>query len=204
MIEFLRGKVAYQAEESIACDVSGVGYRVFVHSPMRWLEGENVQLFTHLVVREDAQLLYGFSDQEERDLFRNMIEVSGIGPKAAMGMLSQKSPGELVAAIYNEDVVSLTQLPGIGKKTAMKIILELKDKLHRKGFVAGNVDDYRPIASTTSPSTLARDVIDALMGLGYNEKEAEQVVSQVGEEVQAELTTENWIKQSLQRFAMQR
>ncbi len=131
MIGFLRGQVADLGTDHCLLDVNGVGYRVYI--PARTREelhkGDTVTLYIHMSVREDAIQLYGFRESREYDLFRELINVSGIGPKVALGIISTISLPELAAAIQNEQIKVLTRLPGIGKKSAERLILELRDKL---------------------------------------------------------------------------
>lgn len=201
MIDFLRGQIAYADTEYVVVEVHGVGYQVYVTNPYAWEEGESLTLYTHQIVREDAHLLYGFPSKEERDLFRLLLEVSGIGPKAGLAMLAGGSPGELAAAIEREDLKFLTRLPGIGKKTAQRIVLDLKDKLKKRGwenrFQSPLLPGERKAASAAvSPQ---RDVIEALLSLGYNEEEAEWAVREAFVSSGAEsLSTEDWIKRALQ------
>ncbi len=145
-------------------DVGGVGYELDV--PMSTFyslpaTGEAVSLFTHLVVREDAHILYGFATQEERAAFRQLIRISGVGPRTALSVLSGLSVAELADAVTLQDAAKLTTVPGIGKKTAERLLLELKGKITGAG--------------KAQPSG-ASDVVNALIGLGYNEKEALQAV----------------------------
>ncbi|MBA4600836.1 Holliday junction branch migration protein RuvA [Thermoactinomyces mirandus] len=194
MIDFVKGKVHYQETGYLAVDVGGIGYQVYVTNPLAWEKESEIFLYTHLVVREDAQLLYGFPSKQERDLFRLLLEVSGIGPKAAMGMLAAIQPNQLVQAIQMEDLKSLTRLPGVGKKTAQRLVLDLKDKLKK-------ISDFDFVAMQPSVAQICpdrkRDVIEALMTLGYNEEEAKWAVLEVAKIAEEEYDTETWIKQAL-------
>ncbi|MBA4495756.1 Holliday junction branch migration protein RuvA [Paenactinomyces guangxiensis] len=202
MIDFIRGQMVYADSDYVAVDVNGVGYQVFVTNPYRWEEGENVCLYTHYIVREDAHLLYGFPTKEERDLFRLLLEVSGIGPKAGVAMLAGGEPQQLVTAIQMEDLKFLTRLPGIGKKTAQRIVLDLKDKLKKLGWesrLQSSVNQADAEVSVHKSDSDGRDVIDALLSLGYNEEEAEWAVREALASSGAEtLSTEDWIKRALQ------
>lgn len=201
MIDFVRGTVAYQETDYVAVDAGGIGYRVFIGNPFAWEEGREVLLYTHLVVKEDARLLYGFGTRQERDLFRVLLDVSGVGPKAAMGMLTACTPRQLVRAIELEDLKTLTRLPGIGKKTAQRLVLELKDKLKKAGFVSAAIPDGAELSAVPSEPAAPgiRDVIAALQGLGYNEEEAEgaarEALAASGRE---ELPLDEWIRRALQ------
>ena len=177
MIGFLRGKVAYTFPDYCFLDVHDVGYRVFVsHQTRNHIGiGEEVMLYIHTHVREDAILLYGFFSQEEYDLFQHLIGISGIGPKVAQGILSAITANEFYRLIHQKDVKAITKLPGIGKKTAERIILELKDKLASTMF-----DD---ISSTDQTAGLAGDIGDkiseateALLSLGFGQSEIQSVL----------------------------
>ena len=130
MIGFLRGKVVQLLADYCLLDVGGVGYRVFIPTSTRsrLKTGEEAMLYTHLSVREDAMTLYGFESQEEYQGFQMLISVSGIGPKVALGILSSITVGKLFQAIHGKQLAVLTKLPGVGKKSAERMILELKDK----------------------------------------------------------------------------
>lgn len=177
MIGFLRGKVTYIFPDYCFLDVHDVGYRVFVsHQTRNHIGiGEEVMLHIHTHVREDAILLYGFFSQEEYDLFQHLIGISGIGPKVAQGILSAITANEFYRLIHQKDVKAITKLPGIGKKTAERIILELKDKLAPTMF-----DD---ISSTDQTAGLAGDIGDkiseateALLSLGFGQSEIQSVL----------------------------
>jgi Holliday junction DNA helicase RuvA len=167
----------------------GVGYEIDV--PMSTFyplprTGEEVMLLTHLVVREDAHLLYGFLTAAERTAFRQLLKISGVGPKVALAVLSGLSVDDLAAAVTNGDAGRLTKVPGIGKKTAERLVLELRDKVPK---VAG-------AARAESPDG-GGDVIGALLGLGYNEREAQAAVKQLP----ADLQLADAIRQALRLLA---
>ena len=165
MIGRLVGTLAEKAPPQVLIDVNGVGYEVDV--PMSSFFnlpglGERVTLLTHFVVREDAQLLYGFLTHEERATFRQLIRISGIGPRTALSILSGLSVGELSQAVTQQQAGRLVKVPGIGKKTAERLLLELKGKLGPDMAAPG----------TAVASDAQADIVQALMALGYNEKEA--------------------------------
>jgi Holliday junction DNA helicase RuvA len=165
MIGRLIGTLAEKAPPQVLIDVNGVGYEVDV--PMSSFFnlpglGERVTLLTHFVVREDAQLLYGFLTHEERATFRQLIRISGVGPRTALSILSGLSVSELSQAVTQQQAGRLVKVPGIGKKTAERLLLELKGKL--------GPDMGAPGASVASDAQA--DIVQALMALGYNEKEA--------------------------------
>ena len=166
MIGRLSGILAAKQPPQIVIDVNGVGYEVDV--PMSTFyalpaTGERVQLMTHYVVREDAHLLFGFATNDERAAFRQLIKVNGIGPKVALAVLSGLSVLELNQAVRLQDVKRLTRVPGIGPKTAERLLLELKGKT----VAATDVPGALPV-----PPSPADDVVNALLALGYSEKEA--------------------------------
>jgi len=132
-----------------------------------------VTLLTHLVVREDAHLLFGFLAAAEREAFRQLLKISGVGPKVALSVLSGLSVEDLAAAVRAEDAARLTKIPGIGKKTAERLVLELRDKLPKTA-----------LASRSDASGASADVMNALLGLGYNEREAQAAVKQLPPDLQ--------------------
>ena len=198
MIGFLRGKVAGLLPEYCLLDVAGVGYRVFISAATRGQLrlGEEATLYTHLAVREDALLLYGFSRQEEYEIFQLLISVSGIGPKVALGALSAISVEALCQALRGQQLAQLTKLPGIGKKTAERLILELKDKVR-----AGEDEDGEDSAGDTftAPGGEERiaEAMVALTALGYSAAEIEPVLRRSGHCSTAEET----IRFALREFA---
>lgn len=175
MISRLTGKLVEKTPPQIVIDVNGVGYeadvsmQTFYNLPPL---GETVQVFTQLVVREDAHLLFGFATAEERKTFRQLIKVSGIGAKTALGILSAMTADELARAVAEEDVKRLSSAPGIGKKTAERMVLELRGKL-----VAHTVTDGLFAASPTADET--EDIVSTLLALGYSEREAKAAVKGV-------------------------
>jgi holliday junction DNA helicase RuvA len=170
MIGRLSGTLVAKHPPQIVIDVAGVGYEVDV--PMSTLyalpaTGQQVQLVTHYVVREDAHLLFGFATEEERAAFRQLIKVTGVGPKVALAALSGLTVAELNQAVVLQDVKRLTRVPGIGNKTAERLLLELRGKVVAVG--AGGASSGSGAAAVSSPTN---DVINALLALGYNDKEA--------------------------------
>ncbi|HFC8547013.1 TPA: Holliday junction branch migration protein RuvA [Neisseria lactamica] len=175
MISRLTGKLVEKTPPQIVIDVNGVGYeadvsmQTFCNLPP---VGENVQLFTQLIIREDAHLLFGFATTEERQTFRQLIKVGGIGAKTALGILSAMTAGELARAVAEEDVKRLSSAPGIGKKTAERMVLELRGKL-----VAHTVTDGLFAAPPENDET--NDIVGTLLALGYSEREAKAAVKGV-------------------------
>ncbi len=197
MIDFVRGEMVYQQHDSVTVEVNGIGYRIYIPANVTYEQGDSVLLYTHLVIREDAHTLYGFPTMEERDLFRLLLEVSGIGPKAGLAMLSSGNPKQIVTAIQLEDVKFLTKIPGIGKKTAQRLILDLKDKCKEWSLDQGM--DVQPQSPPLRQLPFDREAVEALMGLGYNENEAEQSVKSVLQMSEGRISsTEELIKKALQ------
>ena len=166
MIGRLSGTLAEKSPPMVLVDVHGVGYEVDV--PMSTFYnlpalGEPVSLLTHFVVREDAQVLFGFGTAAERATFRELVKISGVGPRTALSILSGLSVSELSGAVTRQDAARLVKVPGIGKKTAERLLLELKGKLA----------EALPDAGSASTAPAAVDIQQALLALGYNEREAE-------------------------------
>ncbi len=185
MIGRLSGNLLEKNPPQVLVDCNGVGYEV--HVPMSTFYNlpalnERITLLTHMVVREDAQLLYGFSSNDERSAFRELLKVSGIGPRTALAVLSGLSVSDLAQAITLQEVGPLTRVPGIGKKTAERLLLELKGKLGADlGGLVPNVNDH------------SSDVLQALTALGYSDKEALLAVKQLP----ANVGVSDGIKQAL-------
>ncbi|HFC8514133.1 TPA: Holliday junction branch migration protein RuvA [Neisseria lactamica] len=175
MISRLTGKLVEKNPPQIVIDVNGVGYeadvsmQTFCNLPP---VGESVQLFTQLIIREDAHLLFGFATAEERKTFRQLIKVGGIGAKTALGILSAMTADELARAVAEENVKRLSSAPGIGKKTAERMVLELRGKL-----VAHTVTDGLFAAAPAADET--EDIVSTLLALGYSEREAKAAIKGV-------------------------
>ena len=176
MIARVKGFLLEKTPPHVVIDCNGVGYECEV--PMSTFYnlpniGESLTLLTHFVVREDAQLLYGFSTERERATFRQLLKVNGIGAKSALSILSGLSVEDLIQAIALQETALLTRVPGVGKKTAERLLLELKDKFSVDGLTS----------NINAPKSAASDVLNALVSLGYNEKEALMAVKQLAPEV---------------------
>ena len=170
MIGFLRGTVASLKTDTCLLDVHGVGYRVSISDATRreLVQGKEAQLYTYLSVREDALQLYGFRTEQEYDMFLVLIGISGIGPKVALGILSSITVSRLATAITNEQTSVLTKLPGIGKKSAERLILELKDKL---AFAAGADEQLTLTTDAPIGDTVLEEASAALAALGFAQNE---------------------------------
>ena len=171
MIYSLDGRIAEILPTSVILEVNGVGYNVFCtqHGLAKWQESESQKLLIYHHIREDAQVLYGFESKTERQLFETLISISGIGPKVAIGILSSVKLTDFVQAIQTENVMLITQIPGIGKKTAERMIIELKDKI--QGLFPASPQPIMPEAPTIASSHDADDIVLALKQLGYQKEE---------------------------------
>lgn len=204
MIDFIRGKVVHLESEYVVLDVHDVGYRVFTPNPYGLAKTDDpIQLYIHHNVREDAIQLFGFTTRDEQALFRKLLEVSGIGPKVALGVLAGGRPEAIITAIQQENVTYLMKLPGIGKKTAQRMILDLKDKLGaidaRSAVAAFTEYDVFVTAASDSSSTWAA-AREALMGLGYRDAELDKAWHVLKDNVTGEESPDVLIKKALQQL----
>ena len=193
MIAFVRGEIAQVEADALVVDVNGLGYRVFATpktiARARQLKGA-VKLFTSYQVREDSAQLFGFLTEEERAMFGKLLGVSGIGARSAMAVLSQLTIHELSAAVVTNDIAAIARAPGVGKKTAQRIALELRDKIDNAELTGFSGDAGAPPVAGNAAS----DAIAALMALGYNSAEATRAVSAAAKEAQG---TEDIIRMAL-------
>jgi holliday junction DNA helicase RuvA len=214
MIDFLRGKPVFLDTDYIVLDVRDVGYRVFCANPYAFAgkSDEQVTMYIHHHVREDAITLFGFATREEQALFRKLLDVSGIGPRVALGVLSGGTPERIVRAVQDEDLVFLTRLPGIGRKTAQRLVLDLKDKL--EGIVAAvgvtiggalsaeaSAADKPSSALQGAPMTTAaswREAKDALLALGFTDAETERAWRDIRGKVEEGTGADAIVKLALQ------
>lgn len=200
MITFLDGRLISALPTQAIVDVSGVGYEVFI--PLSSYDklpavGQPIRILTHLAVREDAHVLYGFMTATERDLFRLLVNnVSGIGPKLALAVLSGMSVNNFKAAVVNSDVASLSKISGLGKKTAERIILEMKDKLG----VAAAWEAASAMHAPTPEQEQANEAVLALIALGYKQVEAHKTVRDLQEKGEAK-PAEELVKLALKQMA---
>lgn len=205
MIDYLRGQVVRVEPDHVIVEVQGIGYRIFCANPQAFREGEKKEttVYIHHHVREDAIQLFGFSSREEQSMFRLLLEVSGIGPRIALGVLSGGRPEALVAAIQSENLGYLTKLPGIGKKTAQRMLLELKDKLNGVAW-AGADEGPEPVfagaPADREGSAAWREAKDALSALGFTESEIAAALPAAREEAGEEADTEALMKAALKRL----
>jgi Holliday junction DNA helicase RuvA len=200
MITFLEGRLVVALPTQAIVDVNGVGYEVFI--PLSSYDklpvaGQPIRILTHLAVREDAHVLYGFMSAAERDLFRLLVNnVSGIGPKLALAVLSGMSVPNFKAAVVNSDVAALARISGLGKKTAERIVLELKDKL---GVAAAWEAAAAPHAPTPEQEQ-ANEAVLALIALGYKQVDAHKAVHELQQKGEAK-SAEELVKLALKRMA---
>jgi Holliday junction DNA helicase RuvA len=195
MIGFLRGRLAAKSPPTLLVDVGGVGYEV--EAPMSTFYGlpavgEPVSLHTHLVVREDAHVLFGFGSEGERRLFRGLLKVSGVGPKLALGILSGASVEDFLRTIEAEDVAMLTRIPGIGRKTAERVIIEMRDSVKKLGMPVPGGESGPVFAVPASPQS---EAFAALVALGYKPAEITRLLK-LAEEPGA--STTDLIRRALQ------
>ena len=203
MIAYVKGILSIVSDQSVVVDVSGVGYLVYVSpSTLSRLKpkGDEIQLFTYMQMGETGQFLHGFLTQEEVRLFTLLISVSGIGPKVASGILSVMSPSQVMLAIVAEDTAALSKAPGVGKKTAQRLMLELRDKIKTtEPFESANSDaGFSGFFAESGPSGEKQDALAALLALGYGRTEAMQAVLEI---TQADMTADNIIRLALKKLA---
>ena len=191
MIGSLRGRIASKPPPQLTVEVGGLGYELaapmstFFHLPAI---GEEVRLLTHLVVREDAHVLYAFATEEERRLFRSLIKVSGVGPKIALALLSGISVSAFAECVEREDIAALTRIPGVGRKTAERLIVEMRDRLSAPAPGSG-------AAAVVPGASAESEAYGALVALGYRPAEATRLLKAVGPGTHS---TEELIRRALQ------
>lgn len=199
MIASLRGTILEKTGESVVLECGGVGFLALCSRhgvDQLKAVGEEAFLYIHMVVREDAMELYGFPDPDERDCFRMITAVSGIGPKGALAILSELTPDELAASVVMGDKANITRAKGIGPKAAERLVLELKDKFKGMSNLRVNTAASTPVQGTASKSL---EIIEALMALGFTQPEAKHAVNGLDLE---QLTVEQAITQALKGFSL--
>ena len=201
MIGFLKGTIDSIYDDRIIIDVNGIGFNVFMPASQREVldpRGSEIKVYTYMSVREDAMQLYGFTTADSLELFKMLIQVNGIGPKGALALLSAMSTDELKFAIMSGDAKTISKAPGIGAKTAQRLIIDLKDKVS----VRDMLDNYsvNSLSPDTSELSSARsEAIEALTALGYSSAEALRAVKQSGADADAD--TETIIKLAFKQIA---
>ena len=195
MYEYLTGLVTVVAPQYIVVDVNGVGYKLLVANPYRYQENrtKKVQVYVYQAVREDNISLFGFTDQNEKKLFMQLINVSGIGPKSALAILANPDHQGLVDAITNNNVSYLTKFPGIGKKTASQIVLDLRDKLTNESSSSLFATTQLTVDATVNREL--KDALEALAALGYKERDIKKVQKTLMKEEQ--MATDEYLRQAL-------
>ncbi len=197
MIGRLRGTILQKQAPDLLLDVAGVGYELlasmttFIDLPEL---NKEVILFTHLIVREDAHTLYAFSSEKERALFRLLLKVNGVGPKMALAIVSGMTANEFAERVHSSDVVGLTKLPGVGKKTAERLIIEMRDRLPEPSDLFGNDES---ISNSASPRKLENEAIEALLALGYKPAQASKMVASSLKSSDNNLSVEEIVRDAL-------
>ncbi len=199
MISYIKGALERRAESYIIIETGGIGYQIFV-SPATLAKlpqtGERVRVFTYFSVKEDGISLYGFATMEEQEMFHKLLTVSGVGPKGALGFLSQLTPQEIILAIISEDVKTLSKAPGVGRKTAQRVILELKDKFKTEDALSMG-EELQGVVETAMGGDAKFEAIDAMTALGYSRSEAAKAVNAVAAEG---MSTEDILKAALKKM----
>ena len=198
MIAYLKGNLFYKCPEHVIVDTQGVGYQVFV--PLSTFYGlpdtghpVSLRIHTHMV--ENSIKLYGFQTEEELKLFESLISINKVGPKLALAILSGISVGELVRAVSDNDLARLNSIPGVGKKTAERLILEIRDKLPNL------LEQFEPQTVSVPAGGALEDALSALINLGYKKADAEKVLKKAHETLNGQGTLEDYIKESLKHLA---
>lgn len=197
MIGYLKGVLLDKRPPTLVLDVHGVGYEL--DAPMTTFydlpaPGEEVVVHTHMVVREDAQMLFAFSDTSQRDVFRSLLKISGVGPRVALAILSTLSTRDLFDAVSDNDVARLTRVPGIGRKTAERLLVEMRDRVLKQ------IDERAetPASAVARRESPMEDAVSALIALGYKAPEASRAIRDIDAEG---LSSEDLIRQALRQLA---
>ncbi|MFY4774746.1 Holliday junction branch migration protein RuvA [Metabacillus sp. RGM 3146] len=198
MIEFVKGKVDYISPEYLVIDHGGIGYKIFTPNPYVFQIQSEETIYTYQHVREDILALYGFKSREEKSLFTKLLNVTGIGPKGALAILASGDPSQVVEAIEREDEVFLVKFPGVGKKTARQIILDLKGKLADVApELIPDLFTHKELERRDASARALNEAIEALKVLGYAEREINKVLPSLKDE---KLTTDQYVKKALQKL----
>lgn len=202
LLEFIEGRVDFVGPEYIVVETNGIGFQIHTPNPFVYskTQGENIKVYTFHYVREDLMALYGFSSRQEKTLFTKLLNVSGIGPKGAMAILAAGEPEQVVDAIENEDEAFLVKFPGVGKKTARQMILDLKGKLHNvvPDFFPDLFSPDKGMRQTAAEKKELEEALLALKALGYSDKEIKRVTPELKQEDLS--TTDQYIKLALQKL----
>lgn len=200
MYDYIIGRITRITPEYIALEQQGIGWQIFTPNPFAFrMKEELQQIFLHMHVREDAQMLFGFKTLDERELFRKLILVSGIGPKGALAILASGNPSQVIQAIELEDEAFLVKFPGVGKKTARQMILDLKGKLGSllEKVELPSLEDELPLFGVNPNKHELEEAMLALTALGYSEKELAKIKPSLEDNDQL-TTTDSYMKQALQ------
>lgn len=207
MIDFIKGKIAHIEPDSVVVETAGgVGYVLYCANPYDFHTdpSKDELIYTYLSVREDAMVLFGFKTRSQQSFFRKLLDVNGVGPKMAIGMLAGATPESIASAIQHEDVTALSRLPGVGKKTAQRMILDLKDKLDALGLVIpARADDGGKAVATASKGVRSanwQEAREALRALGFSDQEVDKALaSLIGEpDMTADTPSDFVVKKALQ------
>ncbi|WP_128895957.1 Holliday junction branch migration protein RuvA [Longirhabdus pacifica] len=198
MIDFIKGEVLLIEEDYIVVEVQGIGYRIFCPNPFQFTLHSQVTMYTHHHVREDAMHLFGFSSREEQKLFRKLLDVNGVGPRVAVGILAAGNPHSFTTAIQQENITVLTKLPGIGKKTAQRLILDLKGKLPEVAM--DSTDTNISSMSTVADTSLSFETKEALQSLGISRDEADMIWQKIEHQVTADDSVDAVLKLALKQL----
>lgn len=193
MFAYIKGNLEVKSTNYVVIENGGIGYKIFMSNKSIGTIGnigDNVKVYTHYHVREDNISLFGFNVEEELRMFEILINVSGVGAKSALTMLSDITPSSFAIAVINDDITRLTKIPGIGKKTAQRLILELKDKLKKEDISGEQIE----VDENEKDENINNDAITALQVLGYSKKEAETVLKKIDTQ---KLSIEEILKQAL-------
>ncbi|MBC8599301.1 Holliday junction branch migration protein RuvA [Lachnospiraceae bacterium BX10] len=203
MISYIRGTLAEKNEDSAVVEAHGVGYQIFVPVPvLSELPplGESVKIYTYFSVREDGMSLFGFLSRQDLAMFKQLIGINGIGPKSALGILSALRPDVLRMAVASGDAKTISRAPGVGPKTAQRIILDLKDKIRPEDVLAGGLEESLAVPEEISGVGQAgKEAVEALTALGYSAAEAAGAVKKV--KITEEMTAEDVLKGALRHLA---
>ncbi|KDN10150.1 Holliday junction branch migration protein RuvA [Gilliamella sp. Imp1-1] len=198
MIGRLRGTIIEKQPPKVLIEVGGIGYDVFMPMTCFYELPENgleVIVLTHFSVREDAQILYGFNQEQERELFRELIKVNGVGPKLALAILSGMSAAQFISAVEQGEIKTLVKLPGVGNKTAQRLIVEMKDRLKHFGEQSSNVSLVSDLDSVQKlANQIESEAVSALIALGYKPQEASRIISKV---INPDMDCETLIRKAL-------
>lgn len=201
MISYIKGELIALEDEKVVVEVNGVGFGIYMPAQSMQLlplVGEEVRLHTYMNVREDAIQLFGFLTKDDLQVFKLLIGVSGIGPKGGLNILSQLSPDDLRFAVMTSDAKAIAAAPGIGKKTAEKLIIELKDKLHIEDILNKGTEAHTKTHALHVPNEIQTEAIQALIALGYGNTEAMKAVKQV--QIEESTTVEEVLKAALKNM----